>query len=377
MRRIAVIAAAVLLAMSLAAAGSAHGAALPSTSITVNGNGGGRVYGGLGAILGGGGNARYLEDYPPAQLAQIIDYLFEPGYGASLQLLKLEIGGDANSSDGAEPSVEHAAGKVNCGAGWEFAVAKQAMALNPQLLLYGLQWGAPGWVGGTGPHGPTLFTSKDIGYLIDWLNCAGYQGVRIVAGDSLGSHEWEYSSGSDVAVLGAHDNCGYPTGVAGAQTTCTVTSAAQSSGKPLWGSELGAMDAGAQNGCTTPCAPAMDRAFTREYIDAKVSGALEWPAIDSMPAAVLPYENRGLLTADQPWSGNYTVNAMTWAIAQITQVVWPPRPTNPGGWKYVHSASGYLQGNRADGSYVTWVRSGGTDWSTVIETTAGVSSSQN
>ena len=46
--------------------------------------------------------------------------------------------------------------------GWEFAIAKQAMALNPHLLLYGLQWGAPGWVGGTGPHGPTLFTSADI-----------------------------------------------------------------------------------------------------------------------------------------------------------------------------------------------------------------------
>ena len=83
------------------------------------------------------------------------------------------------------------------------------------------------------------------------------------------------------------------------------------------------------------------------------------------------------MTADQPWSGSYTVNAMTWAIAQITQFVWPPRPTNPGGWKYVHSASGYLQGNRADGSYVTWVRSGGTDWTTVIETTAGVSANQN
>jgi hypothetical protein len=412
MRRIAIIAAAVLTALSLAAAGPAHRAAVASTSITVNGNGGDRVYGGVGAILGGGGNARYLEDYPPAQLSQIMDYLFKPGYGASLQLLKLEIGGDGNSSDGAEPSVEHAQGAINCGAGWEFAVARQAVALNPNLLLYGLQWGAPGWVGGTGPAGPTLFTSKDIGYLIDWLNCArqngltigylggwnerdygvnaawfaslrtalnaaGYPGVRIVAGDSTGSHEWEYTSGSDVAILGAHDNCGYPTGVAGAQTTCTVTAAAKSSGKPLWGSELGAMDAGAQNGCTVPCAPAMDRAFTREYIDARVSGALEWPAIDSMPAAVLPYENRGLLTADQPWSGSYTVNAMTWAIAQITQVVWPPRPANPGGWKYVDSASGYLQGNRADGSYATWVRSGGTGWSTVIETTAGVSSSQN
>src|SRR5579859_5099955 len=68
-------------------------ASLPVTGITVNGSGGDRVYDGVGAILGGGGNARYLMDYPPAQRAQIINYLFEPGYGASLQLLKLEIGG--------------------------------------------------------------------------------------------------------------------------------------------------------------------------------------------------------------------------------------------------------------------------------------------
>ena len=62
---------------------------------------------------------------------------------------------------------------------------------------------------------------------------------------------------------------------------------------------------------------------------------------------------------------------MTWAIAQVTQFVWPPRPTNPGGWKYEDSATGYLQGNETDGAYDTWIRSGGTGWSTLIETTAG------
>ena len=412
------VTAAVLISVPLTAAGAApgaagpHRAALATTSITVNGGGGDRVYNGLGAILGGGGNARYLEDYPAAQRTQILNYLFEPGYGASLQLLKLEIGGDANSSAGAEPSIEHAQGSINCGAGWEFAVAKQALAINPNLLLYGLQWGAPGWVGQTASSGTTtLFTTADINYLIDWLNCAtrsgltinylggwnerdtgtsaawfgqlrqalnaaGYQNVQIVAGDGIGNNKWAYTSSPDVAILGAHDNCGYPTGIGGAGTTCTSTAAAQASGKPLWGSELGAMDAGAQNGCTVPCAPAMDRAFAREYPDAKVTGVLEWPAIDSMPAVVLPFENRGLVTADQPWSGSYNVNAMTWAFAQITQIVWPPRATNPGGWKYEDSSTGYLQGNEADGAYDTWIRSGGTDWSTLIETTAGVTASQ-
>src|SRR5215469_5427417 len=409
MIKLVVLAAAILLPMSLAAAGSAHHTALATTTITVNGGGGDRVYDGVGAILGGGGNARYLEDYPAAQRAQIMNYLFEPGYGASLQLLKLEIGGDANSSAGAEPSIEHSQGNKNCGAGWEFDIAKQAVALNPNLTLYGLQWGAPGWVGqSVSGGGTTLFTTKDITYLIDWLNCAkqngltisylggwnekdykedqstwygelrqalnnaGYTNVQIVASDS----GWGYTSGSDVAILGAHDNCGYPTGTDGPNTVCTSTSAAQSSGKPLWGSELGAMDAGAQTGCKIPCAPAMDRAWAREYIGAKVTGVLEWPALDSMPANVLPYENRGLLTADQPWSGSYSVNAMTWAIAQMTQFVWPPRPTNPGGWKFEDSSTGYLQGDKTQGSYDTLIRSGGTDWSTIIEATTASAAQQ-
>jgi hypothetical protein len=406
MKSVIAVAAALLLS-ALAAAATARGAALPTTFITVNGGGGARVFNGAGAILGGGGNARYLAEYPAAQQAQILDYLFRPGYGASLQLLKLEIGGDGNSSDGAEPSVEHIAGNINCGAGYELAIAQKAVALNPRLKLYALQWGAPGWVGQSG----SLFTRADIRYLLDWLGCArqhgltisylggwnerdngthagwfhalrvaldarGYQRVRLIAGDGIVNPQWAYAASPDVAILGAHDNCGYPTGVAGAQTKCTSTVAARQSGKPLWGSELGAMDAGAKTGCTVPCAPAMDRAFTREYIDARVTGTLEWPAIDSMPAAVLPYENRGLVTADQPWSGSYHVNAMTWAIAHISQFAWPPSATNPGGWKYVNSASGYLQGHRGDGSYVTLVRSTRDQWSTIIETTAGVTRAQ-
>ena len=132
------------LASPLATAAAAPRAAqLPTTGIAVAAASGSRVYDGVGAILGGGGNARYLLDYPARQRSQILDYLFKPGYGASLQLLKLEIGGDANSSDGSEPSVEHSAGHVNCHAGYELSIASRAVALNPQLKLYGLQWTAP------------------------------------------------------------------------------------------------------------------------------------------------------------------------------------------------------------------------------------------
>ena len=37
----------------------------------------------------------------------VLDTLFTPGFGASLQILKVEIGGDAQSTDGSEPSHAH------------------------------------------------------------------------------------------------------------------------------------------------------------------------------------------------------------------------------------------------------------------------------
>ena len=64
-------------------------AAAATTTITVNGTQGGRTFDGIGAISGGGGNTRLLTDYPAAQQQQILDYLFKPGYGADLQILKV------------------------------------------------------------------------------------------------------------------------------------------------------------------------------------------------------------------------------------------------------------------------------------------------
>ena len=56
------------------------------------------MFDGVGAISGGGGNSRLLVDYPEPQRGQILDYLFKPGYGAAMQILKVEIGGDTNST---------------------------------------------------------------------------------------------------------------------------------------------------------------------------------------------------------------------------------------------------------------------------------------
>ena len=73
----------------------------------------GRVFDGVGAISGGGGNSRLLIDYPEPYRSQILDYLFKPNYGASMQIFKVEIGADMDSTDGAESSHMHSRSDEN------------------------------------------------------------------------------------------------------------------------------------------------------------------------------------------------------------------------------------------------------------------------
>ena len=63
----------------------------PPGPIALDKKGVGRAFDGLGAISGGGATSRLLVDYPAAQQEQILDYLFKPNFGASLQILKVEI----------------------------------------------------------------------------------------------------------------------------------------------------------------------------------------------------------------------------------------------------------------------------------------------
>ena len=90
------------------------GDATASATITVDTSSGGRIFDGIGAVSGGGATSRLLLDYPEDERNEVLDYLFKPGYGASLQMLKVEIGGDTNTTDGSESSHAHTRGEVNC-----------------------------------------------------------------------------------------------------------------------------------------------------------------------------------------------------------------------------------------------------------------------
>src|SRR3984957_12460603 len=372
---------------SPARAASAAPAASSSTTISVNGGSSGRTFDGIGAISGGGGNSRLLADYPAAQQSQILDYLFKPGYGADLQILKVEIGGGANSTDGAEPSIEDTPGAGACNVGYEFWLMEQAKDRNPNIKLYGLAWAAPGWIGGG-----NFWSTDMINYLVSWLNCAksdgltinylggwnergyniswyeqlrstlnadGYSAVQIVGADS----DWSVANdiaansafASAVQVIGTHYPCG---GDGGSADSCPGNSTAESTGKPLWASENGSQDENSG-------APALIRSITRGYTDGEMTAYVNWPLIAAIYPN-LPYATVGLMTAAQPWTGSYTVGESTWATAQVTQFTQP-------GWQFLNSGSGYLGGSESNGSYVTLKSTNGTDYSTIIETTTATS----
>ena len=130
----------------------------------------GRTFDGVGAISGGGGNSRLLFDYPEPQRTQILDYLFRPNYGAAMQILKVEIGGDTNSTSGAEKSHKHTATDLNCNRGYEWWLMEQAKARNPGIKLAALSWGAPGWIGNG-----NFFSTDMVNYLLAWLDLCARQ----------------------------------------------------------------------------------------------------------------------------------------------------------------------------------------------------------
>ncbi|HKE17574.1 MAG TPA: RICIN domain-containing protein [Kofleriaceae bacterium] len=374
----------------LSAGGAAIAAspAAANTTITINGGAAGRVFDGIGAISGGGGNSRLLIDYPEPQRSQILDYLFRPGYGAQLQILKVEVGGDTNSTSGAEPSHRHTATDLQCGRGYEWWLMGEAKARNPNIKLAALSWGAPGWIGNG-----TFFSTDMINYLVAWLDCArtahgltidyiggwnerghdrawyenlkstlvarGYANVKVVADDTSFAVADEIVGDSAFAaavdVIGSHYVCGYRS----AQTSCPSSSNALASGKPLWASENGSDDFNAG-------AAALARGINRGYIDGRMTAYINWPVIAALYPN-LPFPTMGVAVAAQPWSGAYSIGQNAWVMAHTTQFTAP-------GWRYLDPATGFLSGNRAAGSFVT-LRSPTTgDYSVIIETTAATAS---
>ncbi|MDE3178891.1 MAG: galactosylceramidase [Acidobacteriota bacterium] len=385
MRRLTILIIVIASGLFLAAC---HEHSLVTTSITIEGNGSGRVFDGLGA-LSAGASSRLLIDYPEPYRSQILDYLFKPGYGASLQHLKVEIGSDVNSTDGSEPSFARTRAELthpNFNRGYEWWLMEEAKKRNPHIIFDSLAWGAPGWIGNghfysqdmanyvakfiqgaksrqldmpyTGIWNETPYEPSYVKLLKKTLLGHGLP-TRVVCCDLYtGEHPWSIVDKMEsdpvlekaVDVVGVHS----PNVLKGP----TAPDSARKSGKPLWASEdeFFYYTNGLSKGWS-PFAESLAMIYNLNYIEDRITATEIWSPVTSYYDN-LPAPRSGLMLANTPWSGHYQVNPTIWVTAHTTQFAQP-------GWQYIDSACGLLKGG---GSFVTLKSPSGRNYSVIVET---------
>ena len=312
-----------------------------NSTYTISSAGGlGQRFDGIGGLSGGGCSTRLLADYDATRYNQLMDYLFLPGFGASLHILKVEIGGDMQSTDGTEPSHMHSANDENYQRGYEWKVMVEAKKRNPDIILSALTWGFPGWVG-EGKQSP--WTNSTVTYIVKWILGAkkyynldiDYIGIwnekgwdkqytialkagitatglktKIVGHDSVGwsmcddlSKDSEWAAAVDV--VGSH----YP--AAGIKDSC------RSLKKLQWASEDMSVDW--NNG-----ADCWARELNENYVRANLTATIAWDLVNSFYDR-LAFPGTGILRAVEPWSGHYQIGRVLWAAAhwgQFTKAGW-------------------------------------------------------
>lgn len=410
--------------------------------ITVNGNDSSQTTfdGGIG-MISAGGQVRLLIDYKEPQRSEILDLLFcnpNPAhtpasgyctsdlYGAAIQRLKIEAGGDSTSSVGSDASFLHSEADFNAlnsdfaasdlasaathchfDSGYQWWLMREARKRNPDIKIGALIWGAPGWISS---DPATLYTWQMQQYYLDFAKCAKLNtDASLSAGtpiDDIGL--WNERSYHDATIgdqrafiVGFKSELQSqltPMGIPVPKLVCCdagwdpvvadLNDAAYTAfrdavdvvgvhytyepptgslqGKPAWASEDWNTAFSTWPPGSATEAGKYARLFNEHYLRDGMTGTEVVPLTDSYYNN-LASSGLGQILAYRPWSGHYTIMPSLWVFAQFTQ-------TTEIGWKYLNGSSCFLgsgacRTDRGTGSYVS-LRAPGSDtnWTTIAET---------
>ncbi|MBN2506590.1 MAG: hypothetical protein JXQ71_07840 [Verrucomicrobia bacterium] len=355
---------------------------------------GGRVFEGIGAVSAGA-STRLLPDYPEPQRSQILDFLFQPGFGAGFQHLKVEIGSGENSTCGSEPSHEVTRDELADPKprGYEFWLMAEARKRNPRILLDCLPWAYPHWVGHRFSRDSAEWVAAFLdvarthyGLKLDWVSAAqnemgtdpdwirkelrptldahGFGPVRLQAPDD-DSEYWRMFDVLEkdpeldrlIGAVGYHYVDGREPWEIDQKARRDATDKAKRSGKPLWASEEWSQSGGRWDGRgALYLARLMNKLYTRD----RITKFQIWCPIDSIYDQII-WADTGAMQADTPWCGHYTVWPAVWVLAHTTQFAEP-------GWVYMDGACGQMDEDTWRGSHVALRDPDTGDWSVILVT---------
>ena len=286
----------------------------------------------------------------------------QPNFGAALAVCKVEIGGDVQSTNGAEASHMHTSRDLNFDRGYEYWLMAEAKKRNPDVRTYVLSWGVPGWVGdgsyfsapnvvyqarvallqrargGAHPAAQTNFLkgARDahnitVDYIGIWnerpwgnvayvkslraaLDAAGFQRTQIVGsdgripGDQLKALEADPAFAAAEHIQGTHYPCSRDQPAPFWEVVPQQTYWANEDFSTLGGDWAGGSCWG--------------RSLSQNFVKLNATSTISWSTIWAVTDS-WRYFGNGLMYAYEPWSGNYTVPPAIWTSAHVNQFAAP------------------------------------------------------
>lgn len=364
------------------------------TTISLSANDKGRVFEGIGAVSAGA-SSRNLIDYPEKERSEVLDFLFKPKFGAGFQHLKVEIGSGENSTCGSEPShaITHEELLDPKPRGYEFWLMAEARKRNPKIILDCLPWAYPSWVGNRFSQESADWivsflevARKYYGLEMDWVSAAqnemgtdlnwiakylrptldahGFSNVKLQAPDD-DSEYWQIFDELEknpefnhlINAVGYHYVDGREPWEIDQKAGRDATVKAKQSGKPLWASEEWSQSGQKWGGKgALYLARLMNKLYTRD----RITKFEIWCPFDGIYNQII-WPSTGVMQADSPWDGHYTVWPAVWAVAHTTQFAEP-------GWIYMDGACGQFAPGTWRGSHVAMRNPKTGDWSVIMVT---------